>query len=242
MAIAIYLASASCTFFAIAEALPDMRPALVGSGRDALINLIDTKRLLEKGQDHAAILLYCDVQPNGQVRGRLAYNGTPGSEKLKDEINRCVRKAIFIPAVYNHRKTYAAFFETVVFSVNNGKTRLRIFANQEQSEVQHETDFIGPQPIFIPGHYYDSVKYPERSWASDDVPGVAEMLLSIDATGKLTDVQLLRENPPGNRFGETAVKEMWTRTYLPAFRNGRPVDSKTHFILIFRPGYWGFKR
>ncbi len=68
------------------------------------------------------------------------------------------------------------------------------------------------------------------------------MLLSIDASGKLNDVQLLREDPPGNRFGETTVKEMRNRTYLPAFRNGRPVDSKTHFRFFFVPEFWEMRR
>src|SRR2546428_7927871 len=120
-----------CSPHVSAEQLPEMRPALVGSGPNSVINLIDTKRLVEQGQDHAATLLYCDIMANGQVRGYLAYMGTPGSEKLKEEIKRCLRKAIFLPAVYNHRRTYASFFGTVVFSVNDGKPRLRIFANQE---------------------------------------------------------------------------------------------------------------
>jgi len=154
----------------LAEPLPEMRPALVGSGPNSLINLINTKRLVEQGQDHAAVLLYREIQPNGEVGGGRVYNGTPGSDKLKEEVKRCLDKARFIPAVYNHRKTDAGFFGAVRFTQNNGKPRLRIFANQEPSELEHETDFIAPQPVTVEGHYYGHVKYPAKSWSTEDVP------------------------------------------------------------------------
>ena len=50
------------------------------------------------------------------------------------------------------------FFGTLTFSVMDGKPHLRIFANQELSELQKETDFIAPQAIWMPGHIYDHAK------------------------------------------------------------------------------------
>src|SRR2546425_1412279 len=102
VAIAIYLASASCKFSAVAEALPDMRPALVGSGKDSLINLIDTDKLIKEGQGDAALMFVCVLTRNGHPNFFLVYRATPGGEKLKSEVRRCLYKASFIPAVYNH--------------------------------------------------------------------------------------------------------------------------------------------
>lgn len=241
LAIAFYLATGSCRFSALAEALPEMRPALVGSHKNSLVNLINTKRLIEQGQDHAALYFTCLVDPDGRLWGRHVYAGTPGSEKLKAEVKRCLRNAIFIPAVYNHRVTYADFSGTVVFSVHDGKPRLRIFANQEKSELASESDFIGPQPILVPGHHYDFPKYPARSWATDDVPAVVELLLSIDSSGKLKDVEFISANPSDKAFQEYALKAVREYTFLPAFRNGKPVDSTVHDHMIFRPSGWGWK-
>jgi TonB family protein len=240
-AIAIYLASASGRFSALAEALPDMRPALVGSGKDALVNLINTKRLLEQGQDHAALFFCCVVQPNGQAYGGYVYSETPGAEKLRAEVLRCLDKAIFIPAVYNHRVTYASFSGTVFFSVHDAKPRLRIFANQEKAELKQESDFIDPQPIDVPGHHYDLPKYPLKAWANDDVPAVVETILSIDASGKLTEAKVIRATPPDKAFEEATLKMIKEYTFLPAFRNGRPVACTVHEHMFFRPRGWYWK-
>jgi TonB-like protein len=159
------------------------------------------------------------------------------------EVLHKLREAHFIPAVYNHQRVFAQFEGTVAFSIIDGKPHLRIFANQEMSELQKETDFIDPQIIEIPGHIYDfvNIQYPSRSWASEDQPGAAEITLSTDASGHVKDVRLTREIPPGNKFGEVAMKIMKQRTFLPAFRNGKPVDSTIHFVQYFTPEGWGLQ-
>ena len=147
-----------------AEELPEIRPALVGSSPKSLVNLIDTQALMKRGQDHAAVFFRCLVEPNGRPNYRATFGGTPGSQKLKEEIQLKLYSARFIPAVYNHHNTYAWLYGTVVFSVNNGKPRLRVFANQEKAELVQESDFIAPQSIYVPGHYYEPSRYPAASW------------------------------------------------------------------------------
>lgn len=224
--------------FAVAGDLPEIRPALVGSSPKALINLIDSAALIRKGQGSGAVWFFCHVMPNGQSPGFHAYGGTPNSEELRKEVIRCLDRARFIPAVYNHRKTYAIIYGTVVFANINGKPRLRIFANQEKSEIARESDFISPQSIAIPGHHYDYVPYPGRSQWSDDRPATVELLLTVDASGNVKDLRVAAEHPAGGHFGESALASMRQMTFLPAFRNGRPVDSTTHRNFVFIPGGW----
>lgn len=238
LALAIIVAIAS----APAEDLPDMRPALVGNGSNSLINLIDAQGLVKRGQGNAILLICCMVQPDSQTYFRSVYRVSAGGEKLRDEVKAKFYAARFIPAVYNHHKTYASFYGTVVFAVINGKPRLRIFANQEQSELAKESDFIEPQAISITNHFYDFPKYPSGPWESEDRPAVVDLSLSVDAAGKLTDVHVLKEDPPGKSFGENALKKMKVLTYLPAFRNGKPVASTTRVGFAFMPAGWGWKK
>jgi hypothetical protein len=79
----------------------------------------------------------------------------------------------------------------------DGKPHLRIFANQELSELQKENDFIAPQPIWFPSKVYDFAKWkdPYGAWSSENRPVEADMLLTIDATGTLKDVHLERILP-----------------------------------------------
>ena len=88
----------------------------------------------------------CLVAPTGQVVTSGAYRGTRGSELLEQELLKRLATAKFIPAIHNHQPVIAVFYGTVKFAVANGKPRLRIFANQQVTEVDKETDYIDPQP------------------------------------------------------------------------------------------------
>src|SRR6187399_2180829 len=116
-------------------ALPELRPALLGTGPDALINKIDTADLIKKGQKDAAVMFSCLVAPTGEVVRSGAYRGTVGSELLEQELLKRLATAKFVPAVHNHQPVIAIFYGTVKFAVANGKPRLRIFANQQLTEL-----------------------------------------------------------------------------------------------------------
>src|SRR5438270_9169376 len=83
-----------------AEELPAYRPALIGNAPDAIINRIDTKTLIAKGQKDAAIMFSCAVSGDGSVLSSAAYRGTPDSKLLEQEVLRCLTGAKLIPAIY----------------------------------------------------------------------------------------------------------------------------------------------
>ncbi len=228
-------------FGAGAETLPDMRPALVGSGRSSLVNLIDTQALMKRGQQHGAALFRCLVQPTGQPYYQVAYGGTPNSEMLREEVKNKLYGARFIPAVYDHHNTYAWFYGTVVFWISEGKPHLRVYANQEKAELEKGSDFIRPQAIYVPGHHYEPTKYPEASWATEEIPGTVDLEMTVDSAGKLKEIHVLQENPPGKHYGESALTDNKKATFLPAFRNGHPVESTSHITYTFLPADWYWK-
>src|SRR5205809_3744131 len=110
--------------------LPEVRPALVGTAPNSLINTIDTADLIKKGQKEAAVMFSCLVAPTGEIVRSGAYRGTRGSELLERELLKRLATAKFIPAIHNHQGVIAVFYGTVKFRVVNGKQRLRILANQ----------------------------------------------------------------------------------------------------------------
>src|SRR5262249_1236131 len=79
--------------------LPEIRPALVGTAPNSLINTIDTADLIKKGQKEAAVMFTCLVAPSGQVVRSGAYRGTHGSELLEKELLKRLATARFIPAI-----------------------------------------------------------------------------------------------------------------------------------------------
>ena len=224
-----------------AENLPAMPLALVGSGPRSLANLVSTKHLMERGVQHGAMYFMARVDPNGYPSYSKVWGTTKEIEPLRDEVRERLAEARFVPAVYNHQNVYAWFFGTLAFSVMDGKPHLRIFANQEQSELQKESDFIAPQSIWLPAKIYDTAKWkdPFGAWSTQDKAGAANLLMTVDASGHIKDLQVKNVDPPEKKsYAEEAVKMVEQRLCLPAYRNGKPVDSTTHVRFFFVPEFY----
>jgi TonB family protein len=214
--------------------LPEIRPALVGTASNSLINTIDTADLIKKGQKEAAVMFSCLVAPSGEIVRSGAYRGTRGSELLEQELLKRLTTAKFIPAIHNHQPVIAVFYGTVKFAVVNGKPRLRIFANQQLEEVDKETDFIDPQPYVGQDSKFTGLHYPETG-STVAVTGVVELALSVDAKGNLTNLQVLAEEPPLLGFGNAALSDFGDAKFIPAFRNGKPVESNVKIPVYYKP-------
>ena len=215
-------------------ALPEFRPALLGTGPDSLINRIDTADLIKKGQKDAAIMFSCLVAPTGDIVRSGAYRGTPGSKLLSEEVLKRLVKAKFIPAVHNHQPVIAVFYGTVTFAVVNGKPRLRIFSNQQLDELKKENDFIDPQPYVGPGSKFTGIHYPDTG-TTVRLTGVVELALEVDAVGNLKNMRIVTEQPPYLGFGQAALSDFNGAKFIPAFRNGKPVDSKVKVPIYYKP-------
>jgi TonB family protein len=220
-----------------AAQLPPVRPILVGQGPSALINRIDEHDLLNKGQKDALIMFMCAVRKDGEVDWSATYRGTPNSELLKQELQRRISPASgirFIPAIYNHQPVDAIYYGTVTFRVVNGKPRLRIFSNQEAAELEQEHDFIGPQPFFGDGSGFTGFHYPPLEKARLQVDGMVELRMKIDINGNLQQINVVKEQPPLLGFGDAALADFRNAKFIPAFRNGKPVECEVTLPVFYK--------
>ena len=216
--------------------LPMFRPVLLGSGADSLVNRIDAQDLVKKGQKDAAIMFSCTVKKTGEVAWSGTYRGTPDSKLLEQELLKKLAAASnpkFLPAVCNHLPVDAIYYGTVTFAVVEGKPRLRIFSNQETEELKKESDFIGPQPFFGGESKFTGFHYPIQS-APVEIDGVAELELKIDAAGNLKDMQVVDERPPFLGFGDAAFNDFKQAKFIPAFRDGKPVESDVRIPVFYK--------
>jgi hypothetical protein len=216
------------------QQLPQYRPALLGTGPSAVINRIDTATLIKDGQKDATICFCCSVAKTGEIVNVWTYRGTPDSTRLERELTRCLDTALFIPAIYNRQPVSALFFGTVTFQVVNGKPRLRIFANQEAGELKKESDFIGPQPFVGPGSKFEGLHYPNDTITSE-LSGIVELALKMDAAGNLKDLRVVSETPPLVGFGRAAAEDFRVASFIPAFRDGKPVECSVTLPVYYEP-------
>lgn len=215
-------------------ALPEFRPALLGTGPDSLINRIDTADLIKKGQKDAAVMFSCLVAPTGDIVRSGAYRGTPASKVLAEEVLRRLANAKFIPAIHNHQLVIAIFYGTVTFAVVNGKPRLRVFSNQQLDELKKENDFIDPQPYLGQDSKFTGIHYPDTG-TTVQLTGVAELALNVDVAGNLKSMQVISEEPPLLGFGQAAMSDFSGAKFIPAFRDGKPVESKVTIPVYYKP-------
>jgi hypothetical protein len=215
-------------------ALPKYRPALLGTGPAAMINRIDTQGLIQAGQKDASLMFCCSVSRRGEVRNVWVYRATPNSGELEKEVYRCLDEAVLIPALYNSQPVDVLFFGTVDFKIVNGKPRLRVFANQEAEELKKESDFVGPQPFVGRDSKFEGLHYP-NDVLTNSLSGLVELAMKIDANGNLKELRMVSEYPPLVGFGRAAKEDFRVATFIPAFRDGKPVECNITLPVFYSP-------
>ncbi len=213
---------------------PQFRPALVGSGPKALVNVINTKKLMEKGQRDGILMFTCHVTGYGKVGNHIIYRDTPETLPLREEVAHALDACRFIPAVYNGDQTDVLFLGTVMFFVNDGKPHLRVYANQSHDDIKQGNNFVAPQLIPRTADWVGGTFELKGTWRllqSGGGGGVTNLSMSVDANGNLKDMKVVVEDPPGVGFGDAARKLFARAKYVPGFRNGRPVDCTFEYPL-----------
>ena len=217
-----------------AEESPRYRPAMLGTGPNAVINHIDTQELIKKGQKDGSIMFCCSVKQTGEIANTWTYRGTPESTLLEQELVRRLDQTVFVPAIYDHEPVHVLFYGTVTFAVVNGKSRLRIFANQEAIELKKESDFVGPQPFVGRESKFEGLHYPDDV-LNVPISGLVELAMKIDADGNLKDLRVVSEEPPLVGFRRAASEDFRVARFIPAFRDGRPTECSITLPIYYEP-------
>jgi hypothetical protein len=215
-------------------ALPEFRPAVLPLGPNSVINRIDTAGLIRDGQKDGQLYFRCAVSKTGEILDTWTYKQSPNSQWLERELVRCLDQSLFIPAVYDHEPVHAFFFGTITFKIVDGKPRLRIFANQEEEELKKESDFIGPQPFMGRGSKFEGLHYPSDTVTSE-LTGLVELAMKVDAKGKLEDLKVVSEYPPLVGFRRAAAEDFRVASFIPAFREGKPVACTVTLPIYYEP-------
>jgi hypothetical protein len=199
------------------------RPILLGQGPNSLVNRIDTQSLVKGGQKDGLVMFNALIDKSGKMIVSAFYRASPNSTLLENEVKRRLRDTVFVPGVYNHKPVDAVYYCTVSFVVVEGKPRLRIFSNQEYSELKAESDFVGPQPILGGESGFNGVHYPPAAAAQVPVNGIADIRVQVDDKGEIQLLSVVGEHPPLIGFGAQALMDLYGAKFIPAFRDGKPV-------------------
>lgn len=210
-----------------------LRPALIGSSADAIINRIDTKGLIAKGQGDAIMQFCAAVNHEGAVVWSTVFGASENAKLFENEVRRVVATGRMIPAMREGKPVSVLFYGTVTFRVVDGKSRLRIFANQEAPEIEKESDFISPQPC-LAGDVFVGFRYPN---AATEIPldAVVRISLKVDEKGVVHEAAVVEERPPLLGFGDAAMLQFGKATFIPAYRGGKPTACEFTISALYQP-------
>src|SRR4029078_11017595 len=102
------------------------------------------------------------------------------------------------------------------------------------NELDKETDYIDPQPYVGQDSKFTGLHYPATG-ISVATAGVVALALNVDAKGNLKDIEVLSEEPPLLGFGDAARSDFDGGRFIPAFRNGQPVESNVKIPVYYKP-------
>ncbi len=222
-------------------AAPMFRPALVGHGPGALINQIDEQALFKAGLKNVAVMFACTVLKTGAVAGVSKFRSTADARPLEEELRKKLPVVNFVPAIYKGVPVDAVFFGTVSFRIVDGKPRLRIFSNQEMEDLHAENDFVAPQLVIGADSSFTGWHYPPAKTAPVEVDGLVGAAVDIDENGILNHITILAEEPPYLGFGPQVSDDLQGARFIPGFRGGKPVASKSTLTVFFTSGDDVFK-
>jgi hypothetical protein len=223
-------------FFTLIALAPDagadqFRPALLGHHKKSLVNIIDTQTLVKRGQGDGFVMFGCGITLNGGGYWSRTYRCSPNTELLQKEVLGRIDQAMFEPAIYKGSRVGVYLMGSVVFAVRDGKPHLRIFLHQEESYLMKGTDFVAPQFAFAPGNpKFKGIYYPSQA---PGYPGLAVLKLNVNEVGQVQAAAVTYEHPKGMGFGKEAVGPIRDATFIPGFRNGKPVACQFDWTIVF---------
>jgi hypothetical protein len=218
-----FLPLVSLTFlpaFSVSAADAGMRPALIGNGPQALVNQIDTKKLIARGSKDAAIYFSCAVSAKGGASAVITYRGTSDSKALAQAVKAAMPHSRFIPALYNGKPVDVWFSGMVFFFIMDGKPKLRVYAHQDQDDIAKGVDFVAPQLILGTENWKIAKTELEAARLARQ-NGAVELEISVDAEGKNQGMKVISEDPPNFNFGHAALTDYKNALFIPGFRNGQ---------------------
>lgn len=214
------------------SARPIFRPAVLASGPDSLVNRIDVKALLQKGQKDGAVQFAVTVGPDGRANDAWTYHATRDCAALEHEVLAHLDGAKFTPPIYNYQPVTVILYGTVTFDADT-PPHLHVLLNQDVDEIARGSDFVGPQPVIGGDSQFHGLRILENLPVA--VEGVVDLVIRVDEKGNLQGAEVANEVPPLLGFGEAAADDFAGAKFIPGFRDGDATESTSVMSVCYKP-------
>ena len=199
---------------------PQFKPALVGTNEDSVLERLRLAASRDKSSGSMVVQFNCEVNAAGKASNVAIWSGLGGSPPYVNAAKHALLAGRFEPAQVWGKPVAVSVIGTIFCIRREGAPEVRIFLNLDRRMLAEERNFVAAQ--LIGGcEELNIVRESVRLFAAFDMDVVAEY--RINSNGLAHDVRVVREAPKG--VGQLLVKSLYRARFIPAFLDGKPVES-----------------
>ena len=205
-------------------------PAMVTEESDSITHYLHFPRDPEVAKNDGVVQFFCDITEAGAVETTHALVGS--SDAFKDAVQTALDWGRFTPATVNGNPVRVYLGGTILFLHENGEPVIVVsLATQDRERVGKMANYIQPQ--LLGGLRYAMEKELSALTQGILVAGKAEVVVNVDAKGKLTNTSGISENPKGSGLGTLLNKAMQNGQFTPAYENGKAAPGAMNVVADF---------
>jgi TonB family protein len=199
------------------------RPATIGNGPTAFPSLLQYPQAEAQAKRGMEVTFFFDINPQGKTTNFIPYRPVDPSNTFVVAVRKALDAASFEPAIYQGEPVIVQLGASVIFQIEKGWPTPVALLNISDQPAS-ERSYTGPQLIGGQSALLHDVAYPAIARAQR-VDGAVDLAFDIDIAGIPRKIRIVKEEPAGHGFGESALTAMRKARFIPAMFKEEPLRA-----------------
>jgi hypothetical protein len=205
-------------------------PALVTSDPDSITHYLHFPKDPEIAKLSDTVQFYCDVTDSGSVESTAAVVGK--NPAFEEAVQTALDWGRFAPATVNGNPVSVYLSGTVLFGHQNGQELIIVsLATYDRERVGKFANYIQPQ--LVGGLRQTMQKALAEGNRGNISAGQAEVLVKVDATGRVSGITSTSENPKDSGLAQIINDALRQSQFTPAYENGKAAAGGINVVADF---------
>jgi hypothetical protein len=205
-------------------------PALVQEKPDSITHYLHFPKDPAVAKLDGAVQFFCDITEAGIVETTHAL--VANNDAFKDAVQTALDWGRFTPATVDGKPVRAYLGGTVLFLHQKGEELIVVsLATHDRERVGKMANYI--QPELVGGLRHALEKQINSLTQGILVAGKAEVVVNVDAKGKVTATSSISENPKGSGLGLLLDGAVKSSQFTPAYENGKAAAGAINVVADF---------
>jgi hypothetical protein len=205
-------------------------PALVQQGPDSITHYLHFPKDPAVAKIDGAVQFFCDITESGIVETIHAL--VANNDAFKNAVQMALDWGRFTPATVDGKAVRTYIAGTVLFLHQKGEEVIVVsLATHDRERVGKMANYIQPQ--LVGGLRHALEKQINSLTQGILVAGKAEVVVSVDATGKVTGTSSISENPKGSGLGLLLDGAVRNSQFTPAYENAKAAAGAINVVANF---------